>query len=218
VKTIGNIYLAWRKGKGHRRYLVGILKRNATEGTRFYYFKEEVEKAKKEGFVAYTDFPDINKVYKRDVLRIFSQRLMKKERTDISSFYNFWEIDPKYADDNYYILAHTQGLLLTDNFEFLADFNPVKGLNFVSEIAGLSKQNIKKGIIENGDILNFQKEPTNEYDRNALKVYKDDFFLGYIKKVHNKVFYKKNGEKLKLEVKGIDHNGKINRIFIKIFL
>jgi hypothetical protein len=37
-----------------------------------------------------------------------------------------------------YLLAHTQGLVPTDNFEFLADFYLTKNLKFVSEIAGLT--------------------------------------------------------------------------------
>ncbi len=69
-------------------------------------------------------------------LDIFAQRLIKSERPDIQNFYDFWEIEPQFKDDKFYLLGHTQGLLPTDNFEFLADYKPVEGLHFLTEIAG----------------------------------------------------------------------------------
>ena len=65
MKAIRNIYLTWRKGKGHRRHIVGVLRRNATEGVRFEYIKENIDKALKDGFAPYVDFPDIDKVIRR---------------------------------------------------------------------------------------------------------------------------------------------------------
>ena len=78
--NIGTIYLAWRKGKGSRRKIVGLIKKNATSGVRFSYIKAGVEEAQKEGFTPYVDFPDTEKVYSENVLEIFGQRLIKTER------------------------------------------------------------------------------------------------------------------------------------------
>ncbi len=216
MKAIGNIYLSWRRGKSSRRYLVGILKRNASEGVRFEYDKIEVEKAKKDGFTPYVDFPNVDEVYKTNVLETFGQRLMKKERSDVQSFYDFWEIDERYKDDVYYMLAYTQGMLSTDNFEFLADFQPTTDISFVTEIAGLSSREIFAGTVKVGDILKHEKEPTNKFDPNAVKILKDSIHLGYIKKVHCRIFNKKNADKLRITVKGIEQNGRVNRIFVKI--
>lgn len=138
MKAISTIYLVWRKGKGSRRKVVGRIKKNATDGVRFEYLLKGVEEAQKEGFTPYIDFPDTDKVYKENVLDIFGQRLLKSERSDIQKYHDFWAIDPKFKEDKFYLLAYTQGMLSTDNFEFLADFHPVKDLKFVSEICGLS--------------------------------------------------------------------------------
>ena len=138
MKEIGQIYLSWRKGEGACRYIVGRLKRNATEGVRFDYLSEGVEAAKKEGFTAYTEFPDLTKQYNGGALDIFGQRIMKSERSDINDFLRFWEISPKFKSDKLYLLARTQGLNPSDNFEFLADYNPIKGLCFLTDLAGLS--------------------------------------------------------------------------------
>jgi hypothetical protein len=217
VKAIGSIYLAWRKGKGSRRKIVGVIKKNASEGIRFQYNLEGVKEAEKEGFAPYVDFPDLQKTYSHNVLDIFGQRLIKTERSDSQKYLDFWDIDKKYQDDKYYLLAYTQGMLSTDNFEFLADFYPVKGLQFVSEICGLSHAKLEPGIITVGDILTYKLEKDNPKDKYAVKVLKGDIELGYVKMIHSKVFHKSN-RPLKIKVKSIDQNGAINRVFIEISL
>ena len=43
-KTIKNIYLTWRTGKGDRRIPIGRIKKNSSEGIIFSYFKNKCEK------------------------------------------------------------------------------------------------------------------------------------------------------------------------------
>lgn len=216
-KEFGTIYLAWRKGKGSPRKLVGIIKKNASDGVRFHYLPEGVNEAEKEGFTPYIDFPDTEKEYKENVLEIFGQRLIKSERTDQQKYLDFWDIDPKYKDDKYYLLAYTQGMQSNDNFEFLADFYPVEGLSFVSEICGLSHLHLAPGTLSVGDKLYWELDAKNPYDKKAVKLFKGEKFIGYVKLVHSKIFhhsYKKY--KLKVRVKSVDQNGSINRVFIEI--
>ncbi|MBY0426232.1 MAG: hypothetical protein K2Q22_11390 [Cytophagales bacterium] len=216
MKEIGPIYLSWKEGLGKRRHIVGVLKRNATLGVRFSYFEKRIEAAKKDGFSPYTEFPDFDKEYTENVLDVFGQRIMKSERSDISDFYDFWEIDAKYKDDKFYLLAHTQGLNPTDNFEFLADYNPRKGLRFLTDLAGLSNLNLAADTIKTGDLLTYKLELENVYDDKAVKVFKDGKEVGYIKKIHSRVFYKQKGSLLKLTVKAVEQNGVIKRIFVKV--
>lgn len=214
-KGIAHIYLAWRKGAGFPRIIIGVMKRSAA-GVTFSYIKGGLEEAKKDGFITYTDFPDENKVYTEGVLDIFGLRLNKSEREDIQRYYDYWEIDPKLKDDKYYLLAHTQGLLPTDNFEFLADYNPVKDLSFTTELCGLTKLQLSRDTLNEGDILTWVKEPDNCDDKFAVKVYKGDTFVGYIKKIHSRIFYKNCRGKLKITVKSLNRNGHLNRAFIKV--
>ena len=213
---IGHIYLAWRKGPGFSRVIIGVIKRNATEGVTFRYFKDGLDAAKKDGFVIYPDFPDENKVYPDNVLDIFGQRLNKSEREDIHKYYAYWEIAPSSREDKYYLLAHTQGMLPTDNFELLADYNPVKGLSFISELSGLSYLNLPADSFADGDLLRWEMDSSNPYDKFAIKVFKGDIYVGRVKRMHSRVFYKNNGRGLKITVKSINRNGHINRAFIKI--
>ena len=216
-KGIAHIYLAWRKGAGYPRIIIGVIKRNAS-GVSFSYIKDGLDAAKKEGFITYTDFPDENQVYTEGVLDIFCLRLNKSEREDIQKYYDYWDIDSQLKDDKYYLLAHTQGLLPTDNFEFLADFNPIKGQSFTTELCGLTNLRLPKDILEEGDCLSWVKEPNNMHDKYAVKVYKNNVFVGYVKKIHSHIFYKKCRSKLKITVKSLNRNGHLNRAFIKVSL
>ena len=126
----------------------------------------------------------------------------------------FWEADK--SSDSFTLLALTQGKSPTDNFEFLADFTSVKRqkLRFITDLSGLSHMKLQAGIVKQGDILSYKPERDNEFDPQAIAVYKGDLKIGYIKKVHNRVFHKH--QSLNLTVKAIDENGTIRQIFIKV--
>ncbi len=214
MKAIGNIHLIWRPGKGSRRISVGTIKKSASEGVRFQYNQEGIDEAKKLGFIHYEGFPDTDKIYAENVIEIFGQRLMRSERPDLQDFYNFWNIDQRKKDDKFYMLAFTQGLLPTDNFEFLANFNPVDDLSFVTEITNLSEAKITSDKVFIGDILRYELEPNNHYDNNAVKVFKGELYLGHIKLIHCKVFHK-TSKQFDLIVQGVEKNGVLKRIFVK---
>ena len=216
MKAIGNIQLIWRPGKGSRRISIGTIKKNETDGVRFQYNSLGIEQAKKLGFEHYEGFPDTGKVYSENVLQIFGQRLIKSERTDLKDFYDFWNIDVSKAKVKFYMLAFTQGLLPTDNFEFLADYNIVEGLHFLTEVAGLTDNPLASDALNTGDILRFENDSANPFDKEAVKIFKGDLFIGYIKKIHCKIFYKPGADKLMLSVKAIEKNGVIKKVFVKI--
>lgn len=218
MKEFNKIFLSWRKGQGHRRHIVGLLEQTIESEYRFSYDIEAVKKAQVDGFIPYTEFSDINRLYNGNVLDIFAQRLIKSERPDIQAFYDFWEIEPAYKDDKFYMLGHTQGLQPTDNFEFLADYNLAEGLHFLTELAGLSNYRLPAGTLKEGDILRFELEDNNEYDSEAVTVFKGEKEVGLIKKIHCRVFRKPGSERLKLSVKSVDKNGLIRKVFIKVSL
>ncbi|GGG43848.1 hypothetical protein [Epilithonimonas arachidiradicis] len=214
-KSIKNIYLTWRTGRGGSRIPIGIIKKNSSEGVVFKYLKKGVEKAKKSGFLLFEGFPDVNKVYNSNVLDIFGHRLIKNERNDSKFFYDFWMIEPGKRDDTFYLLAKTQGLVPTDNFEFLADFYPRKDLCFITEISGLSTTKIESTLVNEGDVLRSVLEKDNSYDKYAVALYKDDIKLGYVKLINSRVFYHTK-YKPKVIVHSIEKNGVLKKVFIKV--
>ncbi len=219
MSKFGNIFLSWRKGPGSPRHLVGIIKSNVNQGVTFQYLPSaKLSLAEKDGFDKYTEFQDKDKVYTSGVLEVFKQRLFKSERSDYKDFLSFWGIDEKYKDDTLHLLAHTHGMIPTDNFEFLADFHLTKDLKFVSEIAGLTHLKPSSASVIVDDELIWKKNPTKE-DRYQVDVFtKKGDPLGWIKKVHSKIFYKINSNQLKIKVKAIDKNGVLKRIFVEIYL
>jgi len=218
MNEFSEIYLSWRKGQGSRRHVVGVLSKKAPDQFLFSYNQAEITDAVKEGFTPYTELPHIDISYNGNVLDVFAQRLIKSERPDVQKFYDFWEIDPQYKDDKFYLLGHTQGLLPTDNFELLADFNIVPGLHFLTEIASLSQKQLANEILSVDDTLRFELEHDNSHDKDAVKIFKGDHEIGYIKQIHCRVFHKQGAERLKLSVKAIDKNGTIKRVFVKVTL
>ena len=216
MSEFDKIVLVWRKGSGSRRIPVGDLVRKP-EGKFVFKYRPEVENLiKTEGFVPYTEFQEITKEYNGNVLDIFAQRLIKPDRPDIGSFYKFWEVDESKADDKFYLLGKTQALLPTDNFEFLAEYHGTSDVHFLTEIAGLSKTMPVKGTVSRGDLLRTELEPGNGTDSYAVKVFKNNFFLGYIKRFHNAIFYEKRKSELKVQVKALEQNGIIKRIFVRV--
>lgn len=216
MNEFDKIYLSWRKGNGSRRHIVGLLQRTANGNFTFSYDELGVEQAKQEGFAHYTEFPDTTQSYNGSVLDIFAQRLIKSERPDIQSFYDFWEIEPQFKEDKFYLLGHTQGLLPTDNFEFLADYNLVEGVHFLTELTGLSHYQLPPGTLKGGDELRYETDGKNEHDPEAVKVFSNEREIGYIKKIHCRIFHKPGSAKLKLSVKAVDKNGIIKKAFIKV--
>jgi len=217
VKRFREIYLSWRKEKGSRRKIVGVIKRTATDGITFRYIKEGVEEAKKEGFKEYSGFPlDYNNIYSENNLDIFSLRLVPFERKNNKKLLEFWSAEG--VTDKFDLLALTQGLLPTDNFEFLGSYNPTKGFKFVTDIAGLSHIELEKDTVKKGDILNYEFENNkNATGGIAVKVFKDKTHIGYIKLIHDSIFKKvKSNKKLSLKVKEVDQNGRIRNIFIEV--
>lgn len=212
------IYLVWRPAAGKRRQKIGLLERSSEGSVLFKYLPEAGELQNNQSFLPYTEFQDINKQYNGNVAEIFGQRLTKTGRSDAADFYRFWEVDMDKLDDKFYLLGKTQGIVVTDNFEFLADYNLTPDTHFLTDLAGLSHQQLPKGTVQKGDVLRFQLEPLNERDSSAVMVFKGDIHLGYVKSLHNLIFHKPDADKLKLEVKAVEQNGIVKQVFVRVFM
>lgn len=214
------IYLSWRPGKGEGRYLVGVFSRENSSGDDivFNYQTDEVKKAKEKGFYNYPEFPEIDKEYRTNLKTVLSLRLMPKTRADRNSYLSFWNANVDGLDwfDE---LGFTQGELATDTFEFLAEY-PKKyngiGINFVSNIAALSHLKLAADCVTVGDKLRFELDSKNEYDKSAVKIFRADDFIGYVKRGHNLFFHKIRNDEVDIRITNLEKNGKINRIYFSV--
>lgn len=213
---IKHLIVVWRPGRSKSRIPVAIVKSNVF-GTTFKYLQEGVEKAQNDGFVCFPDFPSIQDIHETNVLKILSQRINNSERSDIQGYYDFWEVPDKAKGDAYRLMSYTQGILPTDNFEFLAEYYGTRGIRFVSELTGLTSNPLENDALKEGDELVWIREPYNEYDPYAVALFREGQRLGYVKSIHSKVFYLPNSSSLKVRIKRIEHNGHISRAFILIY-
>lgn len=197
TRYFNKITVTWRVGPGSNRYCIGTI----SEDGEFTYNPKEVEKAKEFGFTGYPGIP-FNAI-PENAVELFFMRLINFERKDLKPLLDFWEVEESNVADKMYLLAMTQGKMATDTYEFLASFKPIKGLVFVTEIAGLSHSKYDLSKIKNGDILSYKKEPENSYDPKAIAVYKDNEKIGYIKMGHLEVFNKNKYKPLNIQVKDI---------------
>jgi hypothetical protein len=216
VEEFDKIFLIWRKGKGHQRFIIGELFQ--FEGIYKFKYLPKAKELEKEGFITYTEFQDLNKIYDKNILQIFGQRLTKSTRPDIKTLYDFWDVDVQKTEDIFYMLGKTQALLATDNFEFIPEYKSRIPLSFVTEVAGLSYHQIPKDSIKVKDTFQLERELTNSYDKDAIKVFAHNKHIGYIKIVHSSIIANSDLSNVTIKVKAIDQNGIIKRIFVTVLI
>ncbi|KAA6301604.1 MAG: hypothetical protein EZS26_002210 [Candidatus Ordinivivax streblomastigis] len=211
MNKFDKIYLSWRVSKGYPRIIVGEILPKA-EDVNFKYSKEGLNEAKRYGFVGYPGLK-FDEMEHKNVLNLLSKRLINTDRSDAGELLDFWNIEHEYKDNKLYVLAMTQGMTPTDNFEFLANFKLEKELCFVTDIAALTYSKFDLCRVSNGTQLTFEKENLKE-DEFAVKVLFNNDYVGYIKKGHNMVFHDPNFDKLRLEVKHVSKEN--NQLFVRV--
>ena len=214
-RCFDKIYLSWRVGKGSPRIMVGILEEKDS-GVVFQYLKEGVERARQYGFRGYPGLALEQTVHEKNVVDLFSKRIINFERTDTKWLLEFWEVDQSLKEDTLYMLAMTQGKMQTDSFEFLASFIPDNGLSFVTDIAAITHYGFDLDTLRKGDFLTFKTEPDNPKDPKAVEVYFEDKKIGYIKKGHNEVFFGTQPDRLTMQVKAITNTPSFKELYVKI--
>lgn len=207
------IYISWQKKVGEPRYIIAKIKRNV-DGMIFSYIENEFKAAQKDGLEYFLGFKNAVGTSSKEIEHLLSLRIISKDRPDRNEFLKFWEAEN--VTDTFDVLALTQGKSATDNFEFLADFSTVKAkkLAFITDLAYLSHLKLPADTIKKGDKLTYKKEKDNTFDKEAVSVFLGDLKVGYIKKIHNKIFQRP--QLLTLTVKEISQNGVIKQVFVKV--
>ncbi|GAP72091.1 hypothetical protein SAMD00024442_24_7 [Candidatus Symbiothrix dinenymphae] len=213
MNKFDNIYMSWRVSKGYPRMLVGevLPKEDVVD---FKYIRGGINEAKQYGFIGYPGLK-FDEMEHKNVLNLLSTRLINTDRSDSGEVLDFWNIDREHQDNKLYVLAMTQGMTPTDNFEFLANFKLEKGLCFVTDIAALTYSKFDLGKMSIGTHLTWERENLKE-DKCAVKVLFNNDYVGYIKKGHNMIFHEQDSDKLKLQVRHISKEN--NQLFVKVCL
>ena len=188
------MWLIWKDSVSRRRYKIGILTYDGSKYT-FKYVSPELNDETKVGFKYFPGLGDVHKTYDSNPSSAnILTRLPNKSRPDYLEILNSYNLE--IDSTNFDILKATKGRLLTDNFEFVPafDYNKVE-----FDVAGMRHcENVKKCIAQNlinvNDKLVLELEPTNEYDKNAIKVLfnKDgkSYHLGYVPRYYTEELVK----------------------------
>lgn len=216
------IYLTWKKGVDEKRHIIGMLKKE-NDNYSFLYLQENLDTAKKDGFLNYPAFDDVNKKYTENVLEVFSRRLINPTRPDYDKFLSYW-CAMEYKGNIFALLGLTGAKLLTDNFEFIAPHAEVPAV-FYTNMSWLSKStDVVREEVRASDLyevnkhLSLQIDENNDYDTNAVEILYKQQKLGYLKSIHceNVAAALRAGKSVSVGVKNIIRNGTIKEILLRI--
>lgn len=208
-----SLYLIWKSFETRNQYVVGELVRN---GQFEFSYSFDIEKAIKEGYEPIICFPDIDRVYRSDILfPIFSTRLPDKKRRDIDKILKKYNLD-EY--DSYTLLKRSGAKLPIDNYEFVDPIFDYKEneINRRFILAGTRHYIGCKGkecsnsidIKENEELF-LEREPDNKHDKYAIQIMNaKGQLLGYVPRYYSKGITKliESGAKVKCTVYEVAKN------------
>ncbi|MCB0781442.1 MAG: hypothetical protein KDC03_18285 [Flavobacteriales bacterium] len=220
TRIVQRIYLSWRTGAGATRRLVGLFWRvNDRVDFKYILDHHDIFDAVAEGFIGYPDMPPSVHTYK-DVLPVIARRLVDPDRSDRVKYLEQWNATDVDIDD-FDRIALTQAWLTNDRFEFLGEFEPKDGLNFVTDLAGQSHYNVPIGRANCNDPLTYDLERIEGYEEPAVNVYTmQGEPLGRVKQVHNRLFSHPDISNYTVELclKDSEQNGVLKKLFVEVRL
>lgn len=183
------LYLIWKEPQKRLRHTVGILKKNDKYEFRY---TDNIKECMDKGFDLLVSFPDITKKYISDELfPEFLSRIPGPTRIDIKEFLEKYGLK-EY--DAFELLKRSGGKTSLDLLEIINPILNLKAKNITREfyIAGTrhycTKDNDDKININDTVILN--PEPTNKYDKYAIKMEINNIFVGYIPIYYSEIIFK----------------------------
>ncbi len=207
------LFLVWKEPIERKRYVIGELTYDFEKYT-FRYLKDELPEVISKGFDFFPGFSDLDKIYSSSSLFTnISTRLPNKARPDYLDILNTYDLS--LIDDEFNILSRTRGRLLTDNFEFIREFNYKKSK---FDIAGTRYyiEDGLKSLLKVNDKLYLKKDDGNSKDKYAIKIiYKADlkeYILGYVPRYYSKAVYEMldNNIKYSAMIEGLNLDTPLN--------
>ncbi|MBQ7802768.1 hypothetical protein IJ380_02825 [Candidatus Saccharibacteria bacterium] len=217
-----NLWLIWKNPKTRRRFRVGTLSFDKNNKKyEFEYTNPELDEAKEGGFVSFPGFNALDKKYESDNLfPNITSRFPNPERPDYLEILNSYNLNSNSTDEE--ILEATKGRLMTDNFEFVPEFDKTRIEFDVAGIRHLGNFDKIKNLIQDNDVLKLKLDPENEHDKYSIKVcYSGDndeeIELGFVPRYYSKQLTELLGtKKYSAMVKRIRFDRKIPDEFISV--
>lgn len=186
------VYCLWRtKGEYSFRYLKG------DEFAALNQMRTQKELSSL-GFRGFTVFgPNDSIVYRRSVLSAFLRRLPPRSRTDFSDYLKSFRISPNAQVSDFALLGLTEAKLPSDGFSLVDEYSDRDGeRELLVELAGHRYYRDKlRNVLNLGEPVELEAEPSNRYDPNAIVVRYLNEPLGYINRLQASAFRQWIGEK-----------------------
>ncbi len=213
------LYLIWKEPATRRNYVVGQLSKNSQFEFSYGF---EINHAIEKGFKLLPSFEDVDRVYKSDTLfPTFSSRLPDRKRRDIGRILAKYDLE---TFNEYKLLKRSGAKLPIDNLEFIdplfpEDMDEKKEIRSfyiagIRHYIGCDGEDCNKAVNLNvGDELILQLEPTNEFDKYAIKILdKRGKHIGYLPRYYseNLTNYLKAGREYKCTVIEVNKNNECN--------
>ena len=179
------LLLTWQEAESRRHFHVGTLQRDQDGEVSFSYTNgdEQFSEAVLCGFTGFPAFRGEGKVFTNQVTETFLKRLPPRSRPDFDKFLRNHCFSGDASVSDFALLGYTGAKLPSDRFALLlpiGDFRPP--FEFVTEISGFRHWACLDDI-QIGNEVDFVPEPENEFDNNALAIYRDDKKIGYVNRI-----------------------------------
>lgn len=182
------LLLVWHSSNSdapRSRRVVGELVRYG-EDAAFRYLKgtDDFRLALEEGFHEFPAFSDAkDEESKLGALDVFVRRLPPRKREDFQEYLSQYNLPTNFTGSSFALLAYTGARLPSDTFELCPDLSDATApLDLIIEVAGLNFYAKEGSTFNEGDAVNFERDPGNTHDPSAVKVMHNNMHIGFINK------------------------------------
>jgi len=173
-RIVGELF---RSGDGHvtLRYLAGT---------------NDFEETRQRGFAGYPAFPISHCEHRSNVLETFLRRLPPSGRSDYARYLGHLGMRPDAPISRFALLGYAGASLPSDDFSIVNPFDDAPApCEFMTEVAGFRHQSLPASAISEGDKVDLQPEPQNEFDSKAILLSVNGQKIGYINRAQTAPFH-----------------------------
>lgn len=187
------LYLVWHcttEGNPHHRRIVGELFKD-NDSVSFRYLKDTADYvlAEKEGFIGFPAFTMRGNEKFENAIGVFLTRLPPRKRADFSKYLAQYALPSDFSGTDLALLGYTGARLASDSFELCPDFSDVlHPVDLVLEVSGTQYNMAESMVLTENEPVQFETEPENEHDSNAVAIHAQGGKLGYVSRAMNKSF------------------------------
>lgn len=181
------LILVWQSAEPprSRRAVAEIVRPD--EGTDHALFRylvgtEDLETAKREGFVSFPAFRKLDQEYEAGVVDLFMGRLPPRDRGDYERYLGQFRLRPSTRITDFGLLAYTGAKLPSDGFALIDPLEDIEGpVDVLLEVAGFRHQSpLSPSALPIGALAELRSEPDNQHDSNAISICVGGTRIGYV--------------------------------------